>query len=142
MDTLRLFLPALQPLFDLLWELFLTILLPGATGWIAVRIFKTLGINDDVKRAELDKRLRDALHAAALNALKMSLGSQAGASANDIARTLRLDNSPVVQAVNYVQSNNADAMKHFGLDANALVPIVLSKLPDVLQQIAPPTPAQ
>lgn len=135
MDTQKILI-ALQPIFSVLWDIFLTIVLPGATGWLALKITQTLKINDAAKTAEIDQRLRDALHKAALNGLKISLGNQTGQVAGDIARSLRLDNSPLINAVSYVVDNNPEAVAKFNLGPDQLVPIVLSKLPDVLQQIA------
>lgn len=132
MNTILPFLTVIQPVLSVLAEF----LVPAVVAYVAYFARQTFKLNDATKIAQFEKQMAEALHQAAANGLKLALGNQAGRPPHEIAQFLRLDNSPVVQALEYVLKNNPGSVKHFGLNADTLIPIVLSKLPEVLALIA------
>lgn len=104
---------------------------PVLVGWIAARLIAVLQITDENARKELEARLRDALHAAALNGLKYAV-TRLGLSGSILTV-----NDPVVRdAVEYVISKNPDTVIQLGIGENDIAEVVLSKVPDVIGALA------
>lgn len=100
-----------------------------AGGVIAVlyKLFAFLGIKDENEQKRLEVQFRDALHAAALNALKYAVAKRTGPIGDLITGTVPAD--LIRDAVDYVRSKNPDAAAAIS-DQN-LVEIILSKVVDV-----------
>lgn len=99
---------------------------------IATRASSLLRIKDDDARADFEKKLRDALHQAAINALKVAttrmLTAEGGMTQEALGK-LMIDNRGAL--VEYVKSKNPEAIAHFQLDNDAIMDIIRSKVPDL-----------
>lgn len=99
---------------------------------IATRASSLLRIKDDDARAEFEKKLREALHQAAINALKVAttrMLTADGGMTQEALGKLMLDNRGAL--VDYVKSKNPEAVEHFRLDNDAIMDIIKSKVPDL-----------
>lgn len=106
-------------------ELVITIAVP----LIALRVNTWLGTKDEKDRTEIEKLLRDAIHASAQNALAYALQKK-GIPITDLTSPNNGVTSEVVKmAVDYVKDKNPDALRKLGVDDGNLKDIVTSKLP-------------
>lgn len=110
--------------------LFVSIVGPVLVTWIAMRLVGILRITDETKKKELEQRVREALHAAAENGLKYAL-AKAGLPVGAPVSAAVLE-----QAIDYVRSKSPDTVKQTGVRDDDLEQIILSKVPNVLAQIA------
>ncbi|CAN7329303.1 hypothetical protein LJR231_001803 [Phyllobacterium sp. LjRoot231] len=124
--------PPTSFLFDV-WEIVqpIAVVLGTTVGpiiglWIAKQVITLLNITEATKSQELEDRLREALHASAMNALKYA-AAKAGLPPVALAAT----SSAVRDAITYIKTKNPDAIDAFGLSDKALQEIILSKLPEV-----------
>lgn len=97
---------------------------PVLVTWISARLISLLKVSDDAKRAEVEARLRDALHQSAMNALKYAL-AKSGATPSLIGSTL------ISEAVRYVEDKNPEALDKLNVSSDGLREIIMSKVPDL-----------
>lgn len=115
-----------QPLVVLL----VSIVGPVLVTWIAVRLTSLLNIQDESKRKEVEKQVRDALHNSALNGLQYAM-TRAGLPAGV------LPNAGIIQdAIDYIRTKSPDTAEQAGVDDDDLTQIILSKVPDVFAKLA------
>jgi hypothetical protein len=103
---------------------------PILVGWLAKRLSDRLTLLDDNSRKEFEARVRDALHHAALNALKFAL-TKTGLPVAEITKP-----AVIAEAVDYIRSKSPDTAKEAGLNNEGLREIILSKVPDVIAILA------
>ncbi|MBO0142245.1 hypothetical protein JZX87_13845 [Agrobacterium sp. Ap1] len=101
---------------------------PVLVGWISARLLAVLKVTDEKQRLEVEGKLRDAIHQAALNALKFAL-ARGGVRA---AAPSLVTGEIISEAIGYVRSKNPDALEKLGVDQSALRDIIISKVPDIL----------
>ena len=107
--------PVLEPLVTV----FLMTVVPVLTAQL-VAFFK---VNNEVKKAELEKTISEALHRSIANGLKAAM-----VKFNTNNATTVILNA----AADYVTANNPDAIKRFEISGKTLNEMILSKVPDVL----------
>lgn len=107
--------------------LFFSTVGPVLVTWIAARVISLLKVADQAKQAEIEARLREALHQSAMNALKFAI-TKSGISTypSTMAPTVISD------AIRYVEEKNPDTLKKLDVPTDALREIILSKLPDLV----------
>ncbi|MBD8556921.1 hypothetical protein IFT84_20640 [Rhizobium sp. CFBP 8762] len=120
---MNIFLSNLWLILEPFVETFTMIVGPALAAWLATRMVLFLKIDNEARKLQVEQQLRDALHKSATNAIHMALtkwGHPAGAvpSADVIAN-----------AVNYVRTNNPDAVARLNVSQTALEDIILSKVP-------------
>jgi hypothetical protein len=125
MEILKEILTVTRPLLELL----VTTVGPVLVGYIALRITKTLNITDDKQKAEFEGRLRDALHAAALNGLRYAL-QKAGQKLIDPG-TGRVNKEVLTMAMDYVHEKNPETIKALKVKPQDIVDIILTKIPTI-----------
>jgi hypothetical protein len=101
-------------------ELAVTLFAPILIGWLSVKLAAVLNIKEEKDKVALERSLRDALHASALNALSFAL-QRAGVNASTAAL--------LKEAVGYVKDKNPEALTKLGVDDLQLREIIMSKLP-------------
>jgi hypothetical protein len=111
-------------------SLLVTTIGPVVVGWLAKRLSDRLTLLDENSRKEFEARVRDALHHAALNALKYAL-TRTGLPVADITKP-----AVIAEAVDYIRSKNPDSAREAGLNNKGLEEIILSKVPDVIAILA------
>ena len=135
-DFLRSIWPVIEPLVMTL----LTIVGPALVTWLSVRIVGLLKIKEDTQKAEVEQKMRDALHLSAENAIKLIIGqalsSGVTSSPLEAIKNLSRDEGALNKVINYVQDKNPDAVKTFELTGKGILDIAISKIPDVLAAIA------
>lgn len=105
---------------------------PIIVGWLAYKLSNLLNVQDENKRKELEAKIRDALHASALNAVKF-----AATKWNWIpAVGATVPRQIIEEAIDYIRTKNPDTADQAGVDDHDLEQIVLSKVPDIIGQIA------
>lgn len=116
-----------------------TIVGPAIAAFIAGQLIKLLGITDKNAQLEVEKKVRDALHNSALNAVKYAVAKRVGPLGDLVKGHIPAD--LIQTAVDYVRSKNPDAAA--GVDDDNLVEIILSKMIDVQATMnsAAPKPA-
>lgn len=108
----------LQPLV----VLFFSVIGPPLVLVLARKIIAVLNVTDVNKQAELERQLRDALHASAENAV-------AYARARLVANGGKLATGVILkEAANYVRSKNPGTLSDLNVDDDGLRDILLSKL--------------
>ena len=107
-------------------------LAPIVVGWLAYQLSKLLNVQDENKRKELEAKIRDALHASALNAMKFAMTKWkfVPVAGETVPRDI------IDEAIDYIRTKNPDTAKQAGVDNHDLEQIVLSKVPDIIGQIA------
>lgn len=110
---------------------------PAIAVWLAAQVSRLLSVTDEVKRKELEERLRNALHEAASNGLKYALSKYGLGSAASIATALASPTT-VEAAIQYIRDKNPEAAAAFNLRDEDLKQIVLSKVPDVTAIVEKP----
>jgi hypothetical protein len=110
--------------------LFISIVGPVAVTWISLRLVALLKINDENAKKELERKIRDALHDSAANALKFALAK------SGMPLAVAPAGAVISEAIEYVRSKNPDTAAEAGVSDNDLREIILSKVPDVLATIA------
>lgn len=93
---------------------------PALVGWLAVRLVKLIGIEDDLARQRIEAQLREALHHAAHNAMLMAF-ERLGARA-PVDELLR-------EAESYVYRANPETLDRLDVGSHMLRDILLGKLP-------------
>lgn len=102
---------------------------PVLVTWISARLISWLKVSDDAKKAEVQARLREALHQSAMNALKYAL-AKSGAGPAVIGSTL------ISEAVRYVEEKNPEALSKLNVSGEGLREIIMSKIPDLPDKTA------
>lgn len=120
----------LQPFTTILVEAMMPILV-GVMIAAVMRGISWLGVTDEATRAEIERKLRDALHSAAENALKYALAKRTGKMIDMI--TGEVPESVIIDAMEYVKRLNPDGVKVVG--TKALEEIILSKVIPVQAQL-------
>lgn len=106
---------------------------PVLVTWIAARLIALLKVTDEKQRVEIEAKLRDALHQSAGNALRYAL-SKAGVPHRVIQIGGTVNGAVLDEAAKYVAEKNPEALQKLGVDAKGLNDILLSKLPELIQQ--------
>lgn len=106
---------------------------PVLVTWISARLIALLKVTDEKQRVEIEAKLRDALHQSAGNALRYAL-SKAGVPHGVIQIGGDVNGAVLAEAAKYVVEKNPEALQKLGVDAKALNDILLSKLPELIQQ--------
>lgn len=105
-----------------------TIVGPVLAVWLSAKLASFLNISDEVKRQEIEEKLRKALHESALNGLKYAFSIH-GKESQGLPSLLK---SEIINtAVRYVMDKNPDATAAFHLNDTSLKEIIISKIPDV-----------
>ncbi|MFC3074855.1 hypothetical protein [Shinella pollutisoli] len=122
MSTAMEFLTVLWIVMQPLVTLFIGIVGPVLVTWLAMRLVALLKISDEAKRAEIEGRLREALHASAENAVAYARARFGGSlTAPPIPAALEA-------AKDYVRSKNAGTLRQLGVSEGDLSDIILSKI--------------
>lgn len=111
---------------------------PAVGLWIAGQIVRLLNIQSEDKRLAAEAKIRDALHASAMNAVKYA--------ATELGWLPKLgDIIPPEQllelAAGYVRSKNPDTAEKAKVDDAGLREILLGKVPDLMKMLAEAAPA-
>lgn len=117
----------------------LTVIVPAAllviaalATWIAKKVSGFLNIKDETERQKFETNLRDTLHTAMEAGVKMMIAKK--------GVTLTPDAPPppdiISGAVEYVKEKNPETIKKIGASDKVLKDIALSKIPDIIGQIA------
>lgn len=99
---------------------------PVLVTWISARLISLLKVADEAKKAEVEARLRDALHQSAMNALKFAV-SKAGIGA-------AMSGPVLAEAIRYVEEKNPETLRKLDVPTDALREIIMSKLPDLMKK--------
>jgi len=102
---------------------------PVLVTWIAARLIALLKVTDEKQRVEIEAKLRDALHQSAANALRFALSKAGLPNVGGV-----ISDTLLAEAAKYVVEKNPEALQKLGVDAKALDEIILSKLPELIQQ--------
>jgi hypothetical protein len=102
---------------------------PVLVTWIAARLIALLKVTDEKQRVEIETKLRDALHQSAANAIRFALSKAGLPTVGGI-----INDTILAEASKYVIEKNPEALQKLGVDAKALHEIILSKLPELIQQ--------
>lgn len=108
--------------------LFVSTVGPLLVTWISARLIALLKVTDEKQRAEIEAKMRDALHQSAMNAIRFAF-TKAGMPS--VAG--QMNDTVLNEAVAYVTDKNPDALKKLGVNNKALRDILLSKIPEVMQ---------
>jgi len=108
----------LRPVLELLATLILPIL--------AAKVYQWLGVKTDKDQTEIEKLLRDAIHASAQNALTYALQKHGLKIAEVVPGNI---GNVLGTAMDYVQEKNPDALEKLGVTSKNLRDILLSKIP-------------
>ncbi|MND22676.1 hypothetical protein D3C80_130590 [compost metagenome] len=106
---------------------------PVLVTWIAARLIALLKVTDEKQRVEIETKLREALHQSAANAIRFAL-SKAGVPHGVIRIGGAINDAVLAEAAKYVTEKNPEALQKLGVDAKGLEEIILSKLPELIQQ--------
>ena len=102
---------------------------PIFVGWVALKFTAALQIKGEKDKAELEKALRDAIHASAQNAWVFAL-KRLGLSFNDLSK---MNDNQLLTALKtaktYVQDKNPEGLEKLGVNGQQLEDILLTKLP-------------
>jgi hypothetical protein len=102
---------------------------PVLVTWIAARLIALLKVTDEKQRVEIEAKLRDALHQSAANALRFALSKAGLPNVGGV-----ISDTLLAEAAKYVVEKNPEALQKLGVDAKSLDEIILSKLPELIQQ--------
>lgn len=102
---------------------------PVLVTWIAARLIALLKVTDEKQRVEIEAKLRDALHQSAFNAIRFAMSKAGLPNVGGV-----IHDTILAEARNYVVEKNPEALQKLGVDAKALEEIILSKLPELIQQ--------
>ncbi len=102
---------------------------PVLVTWIAARLITLLKVTDEKQRVEIETKLRDALHQSAANAIRFALSKAGLPNVGGV-----INDTILAEASKYVIEKNPEALQKLGVDAKGLEEIILSKLPDLIQQ--------
>jgi len=126
-----------SPLYDV-WNivqpvvvLFVSTVGPVLVTWISARLIALLKVTDEKQRADIEAKLRQALHQSAANAMSYA-AHKIGVSLFRIPVSEDL----LRQAAAYVTEKNPEALEKLGVSQQALRDILLSKV-----TLVPFTPA-
>lgn len=106
---------------------------PVLVTWISARLIALLKVTDEKQRVEIEAKLREALHQSAGNALRFALSKAGLPSVGGV-----INDTLLAEAAKYVNEKNPEAIQKLGVDAKALNEILLSKLPELIQQTKGP----
>lgn len=102
---------------------------PILVAWVAQRFVAMLNVKQEKDQAELEKALRDAIHASAQNAWMFAL-KRLGLSFTDLQRMSDTDLLTALKtAKSYVQDKNPEGLEKLGVNGQQLEDILLAKLP-------------
>ena len=107
--------------------LLVSIVGPALVAWVAVRLVAVLNVNDEKAKKDIEAKVRDALHLAALNGLKFAM-TKVGLPSGSLPSQQEIND-----AMAYVRSKNPDASAD--IDDNDLEEIVMSKVPDLIRAV-------
>lgn len=102
---------------------------PVLVTWISGRLITWLKVSGDAKKAEVEARLREALHQSAMNALKYAMAKY-GVGASAVGPHL------ISEAVQYVEDKNPEALAKLNVSGDGLRDIIMSKIPDLPDKTA------
>lgn len=106
-------------------ELLVMVLGPVFVTWLAAKLAATLKITDEKAKADLEAKLRDALHQSAENGLRLALQKFGGRKAVSMDTIVTL-------AKEYVRQNTPETLAGLGVSDDMLDSILVAKLPQVL----------
>lgn len=106
---------------------------PVLVTWISARLIALLKVTDEMQRVEIEAKLREALHQSAGNALRFALSKAGLPSVGGV-----INDTLLAEAAKYVNEKNPETIQKLGVDAKALNEILLSKLPELIQQTKGP----
>lgn len=111
---------------------------PALVAWVSYRLVALLKISDENAKKEMEAKVRDALHQAALNGLKYAL-TKAGLPASGLSGKP----SPAIlgDALDYVLTKNPETVQQAGVATGDIRQIILSKVPDVIAMVTAAKPA-
>lgn len=124
----------IKALWDVIYPIFQLLVItvgPILVGWIATRFASLLKISDEKARAEFEEKLRDALHKAAENALKLITARVIASGATNAEALRQILDVNRDKLVEYVASKNPEAVKYFNLSPHGILDIITSKVPDL-----------
>lgn len=116
----------LKPVIDLL----VITVGPLLVGWVSLQVSGFLKLKNDSEKASFETALKNALHEAARNGVRMA-AARAGISMGDLEKGfINSDTVDKVRdmAVDYVLAKNPEAVKKFDLPPGGVADIVLSKM--------------
>ena len=126
-EELLSWLAVIRPLVELL----VSLAGPIVIGWLVAKLSATLKITDEKTKADLEARLRDALHQSAENGLRLALQKLG------LKDGMPVLTSDVIEiAKQYVRQNNPETLAGLGVSADMLANILAAKLPQVLAKTA------
>lgn len=102
---------------------------PVLVTWIAARLIELLNVTNEKQRVEIEAKLREALHQSAANAIRFALSKAGLPNIGGV-----INDTILAEAAKYVNEKNPEALQKLGVDAKGLEEIILSKLPDLIQQ--------
>lgn len=115
-------------------ELLVMVLGPIFVGWLATKLSATLNVTDAKAKADLEARLRDALHKAAENGLLLAVQRLGIGEKTPVSPSLQKDLVEI--AKNYVRQKNPETLAGLGVSAGDLADIITAKLPQLLPKTA------
>lgn len=115
-------------IFRPILEVIIAVLAPVILTFLSGAIIKTLKIQDEKQKLQIEQQLRNALHASASNAVVFA-AQKWGYNLKQIASDQAIQNKVLSEAMNYVVDKNPDTMRKLGVTGEALKDILLSKLP-------------
>lgn len=102
---------------------------PVLVTWISARLIALLKVTDEKQRVEIEAKLREALHQSAANAIRFALSKAGLPNVGGV-----INDTILAEASKYVIEKNPEALQKLGVDTKGLEEIILSKLPDLIQQ--------
>ena len=106
---------------------------PILVTWVSVRLTAVLNVKEEKDKAELEKAIRDALHASSQNAWMFAL-KKLGLSFTDIKS---IGDQQLLQTLaaarEYVKDKNPEGLAKLGVTDKQLEDILISKLPSSVQ---------
>lgn len=110
-----------------------TTISPFVVTWITYQVSRLLRIEDEKKKLEVEAQLRNALHDAAINALKF-----AATKFNTVSLSGPMSRQIMDAAKAYVMEKNPETLAKLGVDQKNLEQIIMSKMPDLISTIQTP----
>lgn len=106
---------------------------PILVSYLSVRLVSVLNVKEEKDKVELEKAIRDAIHASAQNAWLFAL-KKAGLSFTDLkaANDIQLVEA-LKLAKGYVKDKNPDGLDKIGITDKQLEDILVTKLPVSVQ---------
>lgn len=106
---------------------------PILVTWLSVRLSAVLNVKEEKDKAELEKAIRDAIHASAQNAWMFAM-KKLGVSFTELkAMGDQQLFQTLMEARRYVKDKNPEGLEKLGVTDKQLEDILLSKLPASVQ---------